>query len=148
MWLYEGQTIQWIGGGYQARGHIVALAGNGAHVRWTTGPNAGQMTVDDIYDLEPYVAAKEPQEDPLHLTAVRNAFDAEGEAGVLNFLASNNYLDSWQKIAVDVLEFVQQRIRIDASMELVEEQLTPAEKARVVHTASLALLRDAFGIEE
>jgi len=146
--LYEGQSVTRAGD--NSRGHIVAVAGaDSAHVKWVTGRNAGDIILTDIYDLEPITAAmRDEEEDPLHLRAVAKAYNEGGETEVLNFLATNQYTDSWTKIASDVLEFTHQRIRVDASMELVEEQLTPTEQRKVVQAASLALLRDAFGPEE
>ncbi len=150
IYLYEGQSVTAIDGASTARGTIVAVAGRDAvHVKWATGPNAGELTLTDIYELEPVTAAQvDDAEDPLHLRAVAKAYSTEGERGVLNFLAINEYTDSWTKIASDVLEFTQQRIRVDASMELVEEQLAPSDQRRVVQAAALALLKDAFGLEE
>jgi hypothetical protein len=145
-YLYEGQPVTWAGGD-NARGTIVAIAGaDSAHVKWATGPHAGELTLTDIYDLEPVTASQiEDSEDPLHLRAVAKAYSADGETGVLNFLASNDYTQSWTKIASDILDYTQRRIRLDASMELVEEQLSPSEQRKVVQAAALALLRDAFG---
>lgn len=148
-YLYEGQTVRWNGIGDAARGHIVALAGKDAvHVKWATGPNAGDITVTDVYDLDPFVSNRvSEREDPLHLTAVRRAYDDEAESGVLNFLAKHQYLDTWQSIAKDVLDYTEQRIRVDASMELVDEQLSTPERTLVIQAAALALLRDAFSEE-
>jgi hypothetical protein len=146
--LWEGQTVS-AQEDRSARGHIVMIAGaDSAHVKWATGPYAGTMTLEDVYDLDPVVAGQIDEPDPMHLVAVRRAFDASQETGVLNFLASNKYLDSWQKIARDVVEFVEDKIRVDASMELVEEQLTTPERDMVVQAAALALLRDAFAAVE
>lgn len=147
--LYEGQTVKWTGDDVSARGHIVAVAGkDSVHVKWATGPNAGDITVTDVYDLDPFVSNKVVEkEDPLHLTAVRRAYDQDAEAGVLNFLAKHKYLDTWQTIAKDVLDYAEQRIRIDASMELVDEQLSNQERGLVIQAAALALLRDAFSEE-
>lgn len=145
--LYEGQTVSWVGGDDPAKGTILAVGGaNSAHVKWASGPNAGSITLTDIYDLEPFTAKVE--EDPLHLTAVAKVYKAEGEEGVLNFLASNKYLEGWQKIARDILEYTEQRIRVDASMDLVEEQLSPSDQTLVIQAAALTLLRDAFGDED
>ena len=146
---YEGQTVKWNGIGDAARGHIIAVAGRDAvHVKWATGPNAGDITITDVYDLDPFVSNRvNEREDPLHLTAVRRAYDEDAEAGVLNFLARHQYLDTWQSIAQDVLDYAEQRIRVDASMELVDEQLSTPERAQVIKAAALALLRDAFSEE-
>lgn len=148
-YMYEGQTVRWNGIGDAARGHIVAVAGRDAvHVKWATGPNAGDITVTDVYDLDPFVSNRvSEREDPLHLTAVRRAYDQDAESGVLNFLAKHQYLDTWQAIAKDVLDYAEQRIRVDASMELVDEQLTTQERGLVIQAAALALLRDAFSEE-
>jgi len=143
--FYEGQQIEWSGGGFTAEGHIVALSSTAAHVKWASGPDAGRTTLTDLYDIEHPVPK---EDDPLHLTAVRRAFDKEEEAGVLNFLASNQYLGSWTEIAQDVLAYAEDRIRTDASMELVDEQLTIPEKQKIVTAAALTLLRDAFGEQE
>lgn len=146
MYLYTGQTVKWNGIGDPARGHIVAVAGkDSVHVKWATGPNAGDITITDVYDLDPFVSNRiTEKEDPLHLTAVRRAYDQDGESGVLNFLSSHKYLDTWNDIAQDVLDYAEQRIRVDASMELVDEQLSTSERTLVIQAAALALLRDAF----
>jgi hypothetical protein len=147
--LYEGEAVRWAGwGDIQAEGNIVALASSAAHIKWSSGPNAGDITFTDLYDIEPVTARKVKDEDPLHLVAVRNAYDDGSEAGVLNFLAVNSYTGSWSRIASDVLAYTQQRIRADASMELVDEQLSIPEKQKVVAAAALALLSDAFGTSE
>lgn len=145
--FYEGAPVEWAGGGFKAEGHIIALGSNSAHVKWASGPNTGSITFIDLFDIEP-VTAKVEDSDPLHLTAVRRAYDEDREVGVLNFLAGNDYLGTWTKIAQDVLAYAEDRIRKDASMELVDEQLSIPEKQTVVTAAALALLRDAFGIEE
>lgn len=147
IYLYEGQTVSWIGeGGHRARGNIISTDGAySAHVKWASGPNAGDITLTDVYDLQPLTANYDEESDPMHLTAVRRNYDAEGESGVLNFLASHNYLDTWSRIAANALEYVEQEIRKDASMELVDEQLNPRERDKVVQAAAISLLRDAFG---
>jgi hypothetical protein len=100
----------------------------------------------DTYDLDPYVAnVIHPNEDPLHLTAVRKAYDKGQDVAVLNFLASHKYLDTWPRIAADVLEYVESRITVDASMDLPQEQLSSAELKQVISSAAYSLLRDAFG---
>lgn len=146
MYLQEGQSVSWVGEGQKAHGLILALAGkDSAHVKWASGPYSGETTLTDVYDLAPFLGQYQESEDPMHLTAVRRVYDTDGDVGVLNFLASHKYLDGWQKIAADILEYAEDRIRVDASMELVDEQLSPVEANRVVQSAALTLLRDAFG---
>lgn len=141
--FHDGDAVEWAGGGgFRAEGHIIAAGTNSAHVKWASGPDSEHITLVNLFDIEPVTAKLD---DPFHLTAVRNAYDNSQEVGVLNFLASNNYLDSWTGIASDILVYAESCIRKDASMELVDEQLTGAEKQAVVTAAALALLRDAFG---
>jgi len=145
MIFYEGEKVTWSGGeGFVAEGHIVALGTTSAHVKWTSGPEVDSITLTSLYDIEPVTAVKSDEDDPMHFTAVRRAYDTEQEVGVLNFLASNNYLTGWQKIAQDVISYTKARIAADASMELVDEQLSTPERARVIEASALALLRDAF----
>jgi hypothetical protein len=146
--FFEGARVEWAAGGHEAEGHIVAVGSNSAHVKWSSGPDKGHITFTDLYDIEPVTAKVKEPDDPLHLTAVRRAYDSEEEIGVLNFLATQKYLGSWQAIAQDVLAYAEERIRTDASMELVEEQLTTSERNKVVTAAALTLLKDAFGEEE
>lgn len=148
MIFYAGEAVKWGRDDAEAEGHILDVGMTSAHVKWASGPNAGSSTLVDLYDIEPATAAKERDGDPLHFTAVRKAYDEEAEVGVLNFLASHKYLEGWTKIASDVLAYTQQRIRSDASMDLVDEQLSIPEKMRVVEASALALLRDAFSEEE
>lgn len=148
----EGQEVTWVGLGKPAHGQIIAIAGrDSAHVKWNSGPQEGSITLTDLYDIAPLsvVAVQEPDEgDPMHLTAVRKVYDTDGDVGVLNFLASRDYLIGWQKIAAEVLEFAEQRIRADASMDLPEEQLSTNEFNGVVASAAMTLLRDAFATGE
>lgn len=146
--FYEGAQVEWVGGEFQALGHIISLGTNAAHVKWTSGPAADSISFVDLFDIEPVTAAAKTDEDPLHLVAVRKAFDDGDAVGVLNFLAKNQYLESWAKIAQDVLAFAEDRIRVDASMDLVDEQLTVAEREAVVKAGALALIKDAFSVEE
>jgi hypothetical protein len=70
--------------------------------------------------------------------------NAEGEEGVINFLARAKRLDTWEQIAHDALQFVQGRLKVDASLDLAYEQLHPEEVERVVALGAQVLLRDAF----
>jgi len=145
--FYEGGQVRWAASEVDAVGHIVSLGSTAAHVKWQTGPSVDQITFTDLFDIEPVTASK-VDDDPMHLVAVRRAYDHDQEVGVLNFLATNDYLGSWSNIARDVLAYAEDRIRADASMELVDEQLTVPEREAVVKASAMALLRDAFGIEE
>ena len=143
--FYEGDDVSFVGVFMPpAHGKLLSFASRtAAHVKWTTGAREGEIDLVDIYDLMPATASVEP--DVMSFTAVRRVMSADGEAGVINFLATAQLLDSWQEIAADTLAFVAARIRSDASMDLPHEQLQPQEVDRVVVLASRVLLRDAFG---
>jgi hypothetical protein len=146
--FFEGEPVRWCGGGgIRAEGHIVSVDSDyAANVKWATGPQAHEITLTDLFDIEK--ASSKRDDDPMHLVAVRRAYDSEREVGVLNFLASNEYTEGWTKIASDVLHYTRERLRADASMDLVDEQLSTPEQARVVEAAALVLLRDAFSEED
>ena len=147
--FYEGAQVEWVGGDFKAVGHIVSLGSASAHVKWATGPDADNITFIDLYDIEPVTAVKKTDDDPMHLVAVRRAYDENQVVGVLNFLAKNEYLEGWTKIAQDILAYAEDRIRTDAkSMELVEEQLSIPEREAFVKAGAQALLRDAFSDSE
>ncbi len=143
--FYEGDRVEWVGGGFQAEGKIIQCEATAAHVKWESGPDIGRFTLVDFFDIEPVTAKVE---DPFHLHAVRKAYDEDAEEGVVTFLAKNAYLKGWNKIAKDVLDYTEDRLRTDASMELVDEQLSAQEKQRVLTVAAMMLLRDAFGDPE
>lgn len=146
--LYEGDTVSYTGVAMPpAHGKLLYFASDrAAHVKWATGTHTGQIDIVDIYDLEPVHAAQAiAVVDPMGHTAVRRVMDADGEAGVINFLVTSSQTEGWSKIARDVLAYVEDRIRLDASMEMPVEQLSSPEYDRVVGLASRLLLRDAFG---
>jgi hypothetical protein len=146
--LYEGDTVSYVGVAMPpAHGKLLYFASDqAAHVKWASGTRQGEIDIVDVYDLEPVTAAQAVAVvDPMGHTAVRRVMDADGEAGVINFLVTSSQTTGWPTIAADVLAYVEDRIRVDASMEMPQEQLSPVEYDRVVGLASRALLRDAFG---
>lgn len=152
--FYEGDSVSYVGeyidGIEPAAGTLMYFASNSAaYVKWSTGAREGQIDMVDLYDLTPApsVAALAAAV-PFTTISVRRVMNAEGEAGVLNFLASAHQLASWEKVAREALDYVQHRLRVDASMELPYEQLDQTEIDRVIALGARILLRDAFGTGE
>jgi hypothetical protein len=147
--LYEGDSVSYVGdaldGIEPAQGKIMAFASaHAAHVMWTTGARTGQIDMVDVYDLMPCASEAALASASLSATAVSRVYAAEGETGVVNYLASAKQIDTWPTIAKDTLEFVVGRLKADASMELPWEQLTPDQVEKVATLAATVLLRDSF----
>lgn len=146
--LYEGDAVSYVGTAMPpARGKLLFFASrDSAHVQWTEGIRTGEIDLIDIYDLAPITAGTALGEtDPMGHTACVRALEAEGPAGVLNFLVASKQVSTWQQIAHDALRFVEARIRADDSMDMPNEQLSVDDYDRVVRLASRVLLHDAFG---
>jgi hypothetical protein len=147
--LYEGDSVSYVGdaldGIEPASGTLMYFASrDAAHVRWTSGARAGQIDLVDVYDLMPTASQAALQAPIITTISVRRVMNAEGEEGVINFLARAKRLDTWEQIAHDALQFVQGRLKVDASLDLAYEQLHPEEVERVVALGAQVLLRDAF----
>jgi hypothetical protein len=150
--LYEGDSVAYLGDGRDglqpASGTLVYFASDtAANVKWSTGPRQGEIDMVSIYDLVP-----EPSQAALHaptLTtmSVRMVMGSEGEQGVINLLARANRLANWERIARDVLNYVEARLKVDTSLDLAYEQLSSEQMDRVVSVGARRLLRDAFGEE-
>lgn len=149
--FYEGDAVSYLGDGADglepATGTLMYFASRrAAFVKWSSGPRMGQMDLVDLYDLvpAPSTAAIEAHA-PITAISVRRVMNIEGEAGVINFLAAAKQLDTWESIARQALTYVQDRLRVDASMELPYEQLQRPEIEKVIALSARTLLRDAFG---
>lgn len=148
----EGDHVDYLGDGADgippARGRIMAVASqHGVHVKWLTGPRVDRIDMVSIYDLEKSASAVVTDAPVITATSVWRAMKDDGEAGVLTFLAAAKQTDTWTDIARDTLEFVEARLRADASMELPYEQLTDDQVERVVSLGARTLLAQAFGQE-
>lgn len=158
--LPDGSPVSYIGDGRDGRslgerGQILTTAGRTAHVKWADGA----ITPHDVADIAPTnargvqraaVAVRDDFADslevgPIVATGLRATFDIEGEAGVINVLASAGHLVGFQAIAEDVQAYVEQRIRQDGNFREAARQLDEDEIDSVARVASLVLLRDAFG---
>lgn len=132
-------------------GSLLALAGGSyAHVMWATGAHAGQTELVAVEDLSTgHVAAKDPLADSLEVGglaafAVRQVMDTEGEAGVLNTMASLGHLTAFSSIAEEVMSSVTAKIRQDPSFREVMAHLDEEEAESLVRLATTCLVRDAF----
>lgn len=149
--MIEGQEVTYAGledGGLAPgdQGKLLAIAGPGAgHVMWHTGRRAGDATLVETADL-----AQDPLVDSLSIGsistfAVRQTFDIEGEAGVINAMASCGHLAAFSGIAEDALNLVTARIRRDPSFVAILSHLDDEEGESVLRLAAACLVRDAFG---
>lgn len=156
--LPDGIRVSYVGDGRDGRtlgdrGELLTTAGHTAHVKWDTGG----ITPHDVEDIAPVSAriqavaaerddfADSLEVGPIQATGLRAAYEVEGDAGVLNALASGGHLADFQIIAEEVAAFTEQRIRQSGSLRMIGDQLDAEEVDGVVRVAALALLRDAFG---
>jgi hypothetical protein len=156
--VIEGQEVTWTGPQIEGhlpgdRGQLLSFAGrNVAHILWSTGVFTGDVEIVDIVDLQAgRVAVRGLVDDsleiPLSVFAVREVFDAEGEAGVLNAMASMGHLGTLAGIANEALGIVEARIRHDPSFLEVLAHLDDHEAEALVNLAATCLIRDAFEVE-
>lgn len=148
--FYEGDSVSYVGDGLDgiepATGQLMSFVSNThAYVQWKTGARLREIDMVDLDDLVPMAS-----EATLQTRAVISPFGCrvvmarEGEEGVVNYLASVRQIGTWERIAADAYRFVQDRLKVDASMELPYEQLQPEEVQRVIAVSAQVLLRDAF----
>lgn len=156
--MIEGQEVTWTGPEVEGhlpgdRGQLLSFAGrNCAHIMWSTGVFAGDTEIVDIVDLQAgRVAVRGLVDDsldvPLTSFAVRETFDAEGEAGVLNAMAAMGHLGHLAGIANEALGMVETRIRHDPSFREVLAVLEDNEADALVNLTAVCLIRDAFEAE-
>lgn len=143
--FHEGDSVTYTGTAMPpAQGKLLYFASDrSAHVQWAEGVRNGEIDLVDIYDITPVTSsAAMARIDPMGRSAVRRAMEREGESGVLNFLVTAGRLSTWTRIAADVQQMIESRLRVDASMEQVFEQLRPEEADRVISLAARTLVRD------
>jgi hypothetical protein len=147
--FYETDHVDYVGDGLDgippAQGRIVAFASqSAAHVLWENGPREGGIDIVSLHDLEKSAALETVEPKVTAPMLVRRVMKREGSAGVLRYLATNHQLDSWADIARDVEQFVESRLRVDASMELPYELLDPDSMELLIVASRQTLLRDMF----
>jgi hypothetical protein len=146
--LYEGDAVSYVGAAMPpAHGKLLFFASEqAAHVKWSDGPFEGKIAIVDIWDLMPVESAQVLASlDPNSPNALRRVMASQGESGAVNFLVSANQVEGWTGIARETLNFVQAKLRSDASMDMAYEQLSAAEIDSLIAFSSRVLLKDAFG---
>lgn len=153
MWV-EGARVAFVGDDgplpVGTIGTVLADAGSGAHVLWPTGimlmasmditavaATAGHDGLDDSLDVG-----------VLRVEGVRRIADQQGVAGVLNVMADSGHLANFPQIADEAWNFIQGRIRADAAIRAVAEELPDEDAEALYATATAALIRDAFAGDE
>jgi hypothetical protein len=154
----DGAPVSYVGDGHDGRaigerGQLLTTSGRVAHVKWADGA----ITPHDVEDVAPARAShgaaralvRDELEDSLDVgpvmhTGIRATYEVDGEAGVLNALASAGQLGGLQGIAEEVVTFTEQRIRQTGALHAVAGQLDEDEIDSVTRLAALVLLRDAF----
>lgn len=159
--MRDGQRVSYIGDGRDGlnlgdKGQVLVVEGRGSHVLWSTGARSGEVDLIDNFDLAAQgkgqtVASFDPEQDDslevggLHTTAVRDLYDADGEAGVLNWMVNAGHTASFQAVAEEAHSFIVARLRQDPSFQAVANNLDEEEHESVIRLAASVLLRDAFG---
>lgn len=136
------------------RGRVLSVSGPVAHIMWTTGSCADQ--VSPVYDsdlvlvgsLETDALADSLDVGALATFSARQVFDSGGEAAVINEMAEAGSLTVFAAIAEDALSMVASRIRADSSFRDVMADLEDDEAEAVLRMASICLVRDAFSVED
>ncbi len=127
-------------------GVALSVSGGVGHVMWRTGARRGQVDPVEA-DLLVRLAAPGLLDDaldlPPHKVAVREVYEAQGEAGLLAALGEAGALSGIAQIAVEVVEVAAARVR--SSLSPVLEQLDPEEADAVVGLATAACMREALG---
>lgn len=159
--MRDGQRVSYIGDGRDGlslgdKGQVLIGEDVTSHVLWSTGTRKGDVTLNDDYDLTPLgkgqtTAAFDPDQDDclevggLSTTAVRDLYDADGEAGVLNWMVNAGHTAGFQGVAEEAHAFIAARLRQDPSFQIVASNLDEDEHESVIRLAASVLLRDAFG---
>jgi hypothetical protein len=156
--LPDGSSVSYIGDGHDGRalgerGQLLTTSGRTTHVKWADG-TISPHDCDDIAPVNARLLREAVTRDefadslevgPIVATGLRATYETEGEAGVLNALASSGHLGGFQAIAEEIQGFAEQRIRQDGTFREAAAQLDEDEVDGLIRVAALVLLRDAFG---
>jgi hypothetical protein len=152
--VHDGQPVSYSGtpGTLQPgdEGTVLATEPTYAHILWTTGVLAGQVTPHSNEELKPIAVRNHIEASlddslevgSLQVVSARDAYDEGGPAAVVDQLASYGQLamlmdDAQQTYA----QFVAQ-VRTSPYMAHLAAQLDEGELETVVQTTSSALLRE------
>jgi hypothetical protein len=160
MSLREGSRVCYVGDGSDGRalgdrGRLLLRSGSSGHVRWDDGTIAPHYLADLealAWSRQAAAVAADGLEDslevgPIQTVAVREAYEAEGSAGVLNQLSTTGALGGFAEIAQEARELVVARLRQDPTLGQATAALDDDEREDLILTATYALLRDAFSGE-
>lgn len=162
--MRDGQRVSYIGHEVEGlamgdRGEVLSAADTASHVLFQTGSRKGAVLLVDHLDLttvqtsQKVATIDDGLDDSLDvgtlsLTATREIYENEGEAGVINTMAEAGHLGAFAAIAQEAHDLITTRIRNDPSFRVVTSQLEDEEAESVIRMAAAVLLRDAFGVEE
>ncbi len=137
------------------QGKVLVSDSRVAHVLWSTGSLAGDVSIVDHEDLRTGSAmtVEGSLDDSLEVGGLttfssRQVWDESGPVGLLNTMVENGHLASFLDIAEEALGIVAHRIRHDASIRAIAAELDDEETEVLVRTAAAALIRDAFAPDE
>lgn len=161
MFVRDGQKVhctadQGDGVSLGDQGTVLATAGVGRHVMWSTGSRAGAVTLiheGDLAAAARSMGVEASLDDSLvvgsiAVTAAREVYETEGATGLLNLMNTEGHLSSFAGYAEDALDQVVGSIRQDPSFRAVAAQLDEDESESLFRMAAVCLLRDAFSPAE
>lgn len=159
--LRDGQQVSYVGmpvDGHAIgdRGQALSVAGDSAHVMWSTGARTGQVELIHSDDLVGHGAGRVAGsvfDDSMATAgmvtfAVRDTYDIGGPNALLDAMNDGGHLASLEAIAEDALAHVAAQVRSDPAFQAVLAQLDEREGAEFVTLTATAVLRDAFGGSE
>lgn len=153
--MRDGDSVYYTGRGRDGaevgdEGRVLAVTGGAAHVKWASGVRLGQVSLEDIEDLEPRRGVFRTELDDnlelgsLILHAARQRYDDAGAEGVLELMASEGHLAMLVPAAEQAIEAVSHQVRHDPSLQTLATSLDDDELEAVVRLASIALIREAI----
>jgi hypothetical protein len=162
MRVHDGQIVSYAGDeGHDDlfvgdRGKVLVADGPVAHVLWSTGARAGEVTISEVEALsgsQPDMTVNASLDDSLEVGGLvafssRQVMDERGVSGLLDIMAEAGHLSGFLDIAEEAIGIVAHRIRHDASIRAITAELDDYEAEALVRTAAAALIRDAFSVDE
>jgi hypothetical protein len=141
------------------RGQVLCTTGRGAHVKWASGQRAGAVTLEDVDDLVPAArhtavgsaapAASDALDEvgvPSHL-GLAHLCALRGPDAVLTAIAST-HAQELAKVAREVRNYAEERVAASPGIGQVIAQLDEEEGAELVRLATIAIIRDTFGLTD
>jgi hypothetical protein len=129
------------------QGKVLMAEGSASHVKFATGPRAGDIVFLPNFDL--VAVGKDASKidesvlEGLQVTAAAEIFATTGASGILEALDGEGHLAVLDVALDDVLAFLAQRVRQDPAFAAVLAQLDDYEGDAVVHLACTKVLHQA-----